>query len=203
MNDTSRQTGIDKYVLEAVVGLGLLLVGLLGVLLPALGVAGVRPLMATTRRVQLDAVTSLPGNDVSGPVVLRGTDHAELVFATPDLVERLLIALPGVAGNLLLVMILAVLLRIARTFRDGDFFVPGNAPRLLAVAVAVALSGLLVPLLDMITTNLLTSGTAAQNSVRTVVEFDVNVVLLGILVAAVSVAFRSGSRLRDDTDGLV
>ncbi|QUH06354.1 DUF2975 domain-containing protein [Saccharopolyspora erythraea] len=203
MEKASWWVRLNDHVLEAAVGLGLLLVGLFGVLFPVLGVIGPMPPTVNSREVRLGAATTPPGGGTPGPVALRGTDNAELVFAAPDLAERLLLALPGVVGSLLLVVIFEVLLRIARTFRDGDFFVPKNAPRLLAIALIVPLFGILPPMVDAITTDLLVSGTAVEGSVRTVFEFDAGPVLLGLLIAAAAVAFRNGARLRDDTAGLV
>ncbi|MEV5542440.1 hypothetical protein AB0L13_37020 [Saccharopolyspora shandongensis] len=200
MGSTSWWTRADSRVLEAVIGLGLLLVGLFGVLFPVLGVTGPLP-PVDTREVRLAGAAQLPG--IPGAVALRGTDHAELVFAAPGFADRLLLVLPELVGNLLLVAILSILLQVARTFRGGDLFAPRNAPRLLAIAIALPLRGFLVPLADMVTTDLLAAGTPAENAIRVVAEFDLTSLFLGLLVAAAAVAFRNGARLRADTEGLV
>ncbi|WP_190819440.1 DUF2975 domain-containing protein [Saccharopolyspora pogona] len=201
MGSTSRWARLDNHVLEAAIALAMLLVGLFGALFPILGVTG--PLPPTdTREVQLNAPATLPGTAPAGPVALRGTHDAVLIFTDPSFADRLLLALPTLVGNLLLMAALSILLRVARTFRDGDFFVPENAPRLFAIAAIVTSSGLVVPLADMITTDLLVSGTEVAQSIRTVFEFEFPL-FLGLLIAAAAMAFRNGIRLRTDTEGLV
>ncbi|MFH8592763.1 hypothetical protein [Streptomyces rimosus] len=76
--------------------------------------------------MRVDAAARLPNAATSVGMSLRGTDRAELVLADPGLGQRLLLVLPVVVGGLLISVVLVVLLRMARTFRDGDFFVPGN-----------------------------------------------------------------------------
>lgn len=201
MGSTSRWARLENHVLEAAIVLAMLLVGLFGILFPILGVTG--PLPPTdTREVQLSALATLPDTAPAGSVALRGTHDAVLIFTDPSFADRLLLALPTLVGNLLLVAALAILLRVARTFRDGAFFVPENAPRLFAIAAIVTSIGLVVPFADTITTDLLVSGTEAAQSIRTVFEFEVPL-LLGLLIAAAAMAFRNGTRLRTDTEGLV
>lgn len=96
----------------------MLLVGLFGALFPVLGVTG--PLPPTdTREVQLNAPATLPGTAPASPVALRGTHDAVLIFTAPSFADGLLLALPTLVGNLLLMAALSILLRVARTFRDG------------------------------------------------------------------------------------
>ncbi|WP_030679066.1 DUF2975 domain-containing protein, partial [Streptomyces rimosus] len=139
----------------------------------------------------------------SAAMTLRGSDRAELAFADPGLGQRLLLALPVVVGGLLLVVVLAVLLRMARTFRDRDFFVPENTRRLTVIAVALMLLGVLVPLLYMTTTNLLVRGEPMAAAVAPAQDYAILPVFLAALAAAAAAAFRSGTRLRADTEGLV
>ncbi|MFI1285713.1 DUF2975 domain-containing protein [Streptomyces sp. NPDC020858] len=202
MNDTSRWTLVNDRVLELALGLALMLVGLFRVLLPILGVSGPWS-SAGSRTVRVDDAAQLADATESAALTLRGTGHAEMVLTDPGLGDRLLLALPGLTGGLLVVAILAVLLRMARTFRAGDFFVPRNTRRLTVVAAALALLGTLVPLLDMMTTNLLVRGTALAQAVRPAGDFAVLPLFLALLVGAAIQAFRSGTRLRSDTEGLV
>ncbi|WP_078658142.1 hypothetical protein [Streptomyces rimosus] len=76
--------------------------------------------------MRVDAAARLPNAATSAGLSLRGMDRAELVLADPGLGQRLLLVLPVVVGGLLISVMLVVLLRMARTFRNGDFFVPGN-----------------------------------------------------------------------------
>ncbi|MGW7414324.1 DUF2975 domain-containing protein [Streptomyces sp. NPDC054863] len=204
MNETSRWARASDHVLELALGLALLLVGLFHVLLPLLGVAG--PWSSTdsrTVRVDVDNAARLPEAPASGAVALRGTGQAEMVLTDAGPGDRLLLVLPGLVGGLLLMVVFVILLRMARTFRAGDFFVPQNTRRLTAIAGALVLMGTLVPLLGMMTTNLLARGTPLASSIRPAEDFAVLPVLLALLVGAVAQAFHSGTRLRADTEGLV
>ncbi|WP_395292334.1 DUF2975 domain-containing protein [Kitasatospora hibisci] len=202
MNDTTWWTRATDHILELALGLALLLVGLVRILLPILGVA--TPFgPGDTREVRVDGAARLPGDMSAGAVTLRGSDHAELAFTDPGLGQRLLLALPAVVSGLLIVAILTVLLRVARTFRDGDFFVPQNTRRITAVAAALTLLGTVVPLLEMMTTNLLARELPMADAITPAHGFAVQPVFLALLVGAAAEAFRAGTRLRADTEGLV
>nr|WP_242646957.1 MULTISPECIES: DUF2975 domain-containing protein [Streptomyces] len=110
---------------------------------------------------------------------------------------------PGLVGAVLLLVIFDVLLRLARTFRTGDFFVPANARRLLVIAGLVFLIGTLPPALDVLTTHLLVDGTPVGQAVRTPYSLDTVAVFGALLTAAAAAAFRQGARLREDAEGLV
>ncbi|MFE0193067.1 DUF2975 domain-containing protein [Streptomyces sp. NPDC058989] len=202
MNDTSRWTRAMDHVLELALGLALLLVGLFQVLIPLLRVTG--PLSPVdSREVRVDTAAHLSDAVTSGAVTLRGSGHAELAFSHPGLGQRLLLALPGIAGGLVVIVILAVLLRMARTFRDGDFFVPQNTRRLMMIAGALVQLGIFVPLLEMLTTNLLARGTSMADAITPDANYDIQSMFLAALVGAAAEAFRNGTRLRADTEGLV
>ncbi|MQS16501.1 DUF2975 domain-containing protein [Streptomyces kaniharaensis] len=202
MSNTTWWTRLADRVLELVLVLAALGVGLFRVLLPILGVNG--PLSpGYSREVRVDDAVRLPVTAVSEAVTLRGSGHAELAFADPSLGQRLLLALPGLVGGLLLVVVLAALLRMARTFRDGDFFAPQNTRRLTVIAAALMLMGFLVPLLDMMTTNLLAHGLPATTAITPAKNYAVQPMFLAVLVGAAAAAFRAGTRMRADTEGLV
>lgn len=192
----------DSRALEGVVGLALLLVGVFGVLLPILGVTGVLA-PVDSRAVALDGAARVPGAVAGDGVELRGLRGAELVFADPGFAERILLVLPGVVGAVLVVVILERLMRMARTFRDGDVFEPRNWRRLTVVSVAVLLIALFVPLVRVLTTDALVSGTPVEPSVRLEAELSGVWVLASLLLFAAAGAFRHGTRLREDTEGLV
>ncbi|WTX00093.1 hypothetical protein OG216_45105 [Streptomycetaceae bacterium NBC_01309] len=52
-------------------------------------------------------------------------------------------------------------------------------------------------------THLLVDGTALESAVRTPYEADGEPVLRAVLIAAAAGAFRTGTRLREDAEGLV
>ncbi|GAB3958136.1 hypothetical protein GCM10029978_002420 [Actinoallomurus acanthiterrae] len=192
----------DSRILEAVLGLALLLVGLSGVLVPVLRVAGLLS-SAHTREVQLGDLGQVPAAISSRGVTLRGVRTGELAFAHPGLAERLLLVLPEVARALLLLVILALLRRMIRSLRDGDVFIARNARRLGVIAAAVLVLATLIPLVDAVTTTLLVSGTHLSPKISITYEVSGPYVLLALLVAAAAEAFRQGTRLRADSEGLV
>ncbi|GGR42342.1 DUF2975 domain-containing protein [Streptomyces netropsis] len=194
---------VNNHVLESALGLALLLVGLFKVLLPVLGVVGPLALASTTRTVGIDADVPLPDTTASGAVTLRAAGRAELVFHSPGFGDRLLLILPGLVGAVLLLVIFDVLIRLARTFHAGDFFVPRNARRLLVVSGLVFLIGTLPPALDVLTTHLLVDGTPVGQVVHTPYSLDMVAVFGALLIAAAAAAFRQGARLREDVEGLV
>ncbi|WNZ09652.1 DUF2975 domain-containing protein [Streptomyces sp. 11x1] len=196
----------DSRLLEAALGLAALLVGVFGVLLPALGVAGLIDPM-DTREVEPETPPRVPGtvtDAVTGHgMTLTGTHRADLVFADPDLGQCLLLALPEIVGSLLLLLILALLFKMARTLRGGDVFVPVNARRLSAIGLAVLVQALLAPVLPALTTEILVSGTPMAEQVPFSVTFTGEYVLLAFLILALGEVFRRGTKLRADTEGLV
>ncbi|MFI9627399.1 DUF2975 domain-containing protein [Streptomyces sp. NPDC052042] len=194
----------DQRALELGCVLGVGLVGLFGVLVPLLGVVGVLDPI-THREVRLEERGPAPhallgGSD--GPALI-GTDRAGLVFAHPAFGERLLLALPDIAGGVLLIVILGLLFRMARSLRGGEEFTARNVRRLHAVAATVFLMSLLVPLLEAVTTSLLLRGTDSDGLAPFSVTYSFSYLLLALLIAAVAEVFRRGTRLRADTEGLV
>ena len=189
-------------LLEVVLGLALGLAGLFGVLLPLLGVTG--PIdSGRARDVTIEAVTRVPTAVSSGPVRLRGTHRAEIALAHPDVQQRILLALPDLFYGALLILVLALFLRMARTLRVGDVFVPENARRLQVIAAAIMALGVFGPAVDAITTHLLISGTNVSPAVPFAYTVSAAPLVLGLLVAALAEVFRQGTRLREDTEGLV
>lgn len=196
----------DSRLLEAALGLAVLLVGVFGALLPALGVAGLMDPM-DTREVEAETATRVLGtvtDAVTGHgMTLTGTHRADLVFANPDLGQRLLLALPEIVGSLLLLLILALLFKMARTLRGGDVFVPVNARRLSVIGLAVLVQALLAPVLPALTTEILVNDTPMAEQVPFSITFTGDYVLLAFLILALGEVFRRGTKLRADTEGLV
>ncbi|MEU2082744.1 DUF2975 domain-containing protein [Streptomyces albus] len=196
----------DSRLLEAVLVLAAALVGLFGVLLPALGVAGlVDP--QDTRETETLTTTRVPGavadSVADHGMTLTGTHHADLVLADPTAVQRLLLALPDIVNSLFLLLVLALLLKIARTLRGGDVFVPVNARRLSVTGLAVLVQTVVTPVLTALTTQLLVRGTPLAEQVPFSATFTGAYVLLAFLVLALAEVFRRGAKLRADAEGLV
>ncbi|MGW3633884.1 DUF2975 domain-containing protein [Streptomyces sp. NPDC005122] len=196
----------DNRLLEAALGLAALLVGVFGALVPTLGVVGlIDPV--DTREVKAETTTRVPGTVTDAvadhSMTLTGTHRADLVFAHPDLSQRLLLALPEVIDSLLLLIVLALLLQMARTLRGGDVFVPRNARRLSAIGLTVLVQAILSPALPALTTEALVSGTPMADQIPSSITFTGEYVLLAFLILALGEVFRRGTKLRADTEGLV
>jgi uncharacterized membrane protein len=192
---------VNTCLLEVLVAVILLLVGLFKVIFPVLGAFGPLPAIVDKRTVDVDAPTAHGAG--SGPVMLRTTGHAELVFHHPGLGDRLLLVLPGLADALLLSAVLYILLQIAGTFHEANFFAPPNSRRLLVIAGALLLIGTVPPALDLLTTHLLVQGTPVEHAVRMPYALGTAAVFGGMLTAAAAAAFHRGAALREDAEGLV
>ncbi|MFE9393589.1 DUF2975 domain-containing protein [Streptomyces sp. NPDC006784] len=197
----------DSRLLEAALGLAVVLVGVFGALLPALGVAGLREGTRDALEVEPETAARIPeavSEAVTGQgMTLTGTRRAELVFADPDRSQRLLLALPEVVGSLLLLLVLVLLLKVARTLRGGDIFVPANARRLSAIGLTVLVQAVLTPVLPALTTQLLVRGSPMAEQIPFSVTFAGGYVLLAFLILALGEVFRRGTKLRADTEGLI
>jgi hypothetical protein len=196
----------DSRLLEATLGLAALLAGVFGVLLPGLGAVGLIDPM-DTREVETDTAARMPGTVTdtmaAHGITLTDTYQADLVFADPDLGQRLLLVLPQIIGSLLLLVILTLLLQMTRTLRGGDVFVPENARRLSVIGLTVLVQAALTPALSAITTEMLVSGTPAADHIPFSATFTGENFLLASLILALGEVFRLGTKLRADTEGLV
>ncbi|XRQ05213.1 DUF2975 domain-containing protein [Actinomadura welshii] len=192
---------LDRHSLELVIGVALLGVGLT-VLFPLLGVVGLIP-PTDTRAVELDDRTRAPGG-TTGETSLRGTHDAELVVSDPALLDRVLLTGPEIIQGILILVVLTLAMRIATTLRaDGAIFVPQNPRRLYGIAVTLLLTATLVPGLDVVTTMALVNGTPLDATVEIAYQLSGTTLLLSFLAAGLAGAFAYGTRLRDDTEGLV
>ncbi|MFF8591150.1 DUF2975 domain-containing protein [Streptomyces sp. NPDC015220] len=206
MGTTSWWSRTDNRLLEAALGLAAALVAVFGVLIPALGVVGLTD-PVDTRSVEARTTTRIPAavtDAVAGHgMSLTGTHRADLVFAHPGPGQRLLLALPEIVGSLLLLLVVALLLRMAGTLRRGDVFVPQNARRLSVIGLTVLVQAVLSPVLPALTTAALVRGTPLGEQIPFEVSFTGEYVLLAFLILALGEVFRRGTRLRADTEGLV
>ena len=102
-----------------------------------------------------------------------------------------------------LLLILALLLRMAITLRTGDVFVSKNIGRLNVIAAGIVAMGVLSPWVRALTTHLLISVTDVSPAVPLAFDVKGAPILLGLLVAAPAETFRRGTKLRADTEGFI
>jgi Protein of unknown function (DUF2975) len=111
-----------------------------------------------------------------------------------------------VGGSTLPLVALAVilyLLRIVRTLRRGDPFVPENARRLTSIALLVAVGGTLGNFVNHVAMDSLAQRSAASHIVAAVYSVSFLPLVIGLAVAFLAEVFRQGTRLREDVEGLV
>ncbi|WP_282776369.1 MULTISPECIES: DUF2975 domain-containing protein [unclassified Nocardia] len=192
----------DQRALELAFGLAALVVGVFMLLVPVLGAVGVLDPF-DGREVPLKFGTQSPEGLGGDGIVVRGLERAEIVVVDPSFAQRVLLALPGVFGGVLLLMILLLLLKVIRTLRTGEVFATRNVTRLRIIAATVLAMGVLEPVVETGTTALLLRGTAVSAAVPVTVTIQFGYLLGGLLVAAIAEVLRRGAILRADADGLV
>ncbi|MCF2530391.1 DUF2975 domain-containing protein [Yinghuangia soli] len=194
---------VDSKTLEillAAIGVVVLVVGMA---MPLLGIVGIIDPVITSRAVPLGGGGD--GADIlrQGSFALTEGSTGELSFADPSFKERVMLALPRLVSAGLALAVVYLLLRVVRTLKAGDPFVPANARRVTAISALVIAFGTLDPIVESLTTGSLIGNSGAQYLIDTGVTFTWPPILIGILVAALSEVFRRGTRLRADVEGLV
>jgi Protein of unknown function (DUF2975) len=140
---------------------------------------------------------------VGGNPTLTGTREAELTFQQPDLVQRILLDAPGIVTSAMTLLVIYLLIRIARTLQAGEPFAPPNARRIRMFAVVVLIVGVLGPIIETVTTGLLVEGSPVADVIAVEAHISGPPILVGLLIAALAEVFARGTRLRQDTEGLV
>ncbi len=141
---------------------------------------------------------------LEGTGVGHGEADYDVVIAGPSVGMRLLDLLTGLVWLALVAAGCWLLLRVLTDIGRGDPFRPGNVRRLRAIA------GLLVVgwpvaagLQSVVAVALLADVDLGDLGPRATFTLPLVPMLVGLTVALLAEAFRAGSRLRDDVDGLV
>ncbi|WP_017590870.1 DUF2975 domain-containing protein [Nocardiopsis ganjiahuensis] len=142
-------------------------------------------------------------------VGVRGTDTLVLVFEDPGAPERLLLALPVLLQQVLGLVVVGLVLRMLQSLSSGDPFVPANVRRVYAVAFAVLLGSLLLPVVESVCDIALWQDRVPVDEVA-LLAFDLGLgsgpltgFLVGLLLVSLAEVFRRGARMREDVEGLV
>lgn len=140
-----------------------------------------------------------------------GSHPAELIepysatarILDPTPFDRTLYIASRAATPLLGLVIIWLLFGVVRAVRESDPFTRGSARRLTLLAGTVAAGGIGVNLLYEIADNVL----LARSVLASVVAVDATLSFIplaaGAAIAVLAEAFRHGSRLREDVEGLV
>ncbi|WP_017626352.1 DUF2975 domain-containing protein [Nocardiopsis chromatogenes] len=193
----------DGWALMAVLWGAVILVGGLMVAVPAVRMAGLGVSEARVP-VELDRPVSAPAGLSGDGLAVEGVRDAVLVVSDPAPLQRVLAEGPTLLAGVLWLAGLVLVVRIAATLRDGDAFAPANPRRLLAVAGLVLAGAVLVPLVRALAADRLAAQVPAVDE-AVVFGFGVSLMpmVAAVMVAALAEAFRRGTELREDTEGLI
>ncbi|MEU4393377.1 DUF2975 domain-containing protein [Kribbella sp. NPDC023855] len=191
----------DTVVLQGLLAGAFVLEAVIGLVVPLLGVAGLLD-MSSSRTVALADAGAL-GLPAADGVELSATGTATLAVADPGLGQRVLLELPGVFAAVLILLGIWLLFQVARTLSAGEPFASRNPLRLYGIAVLLGIGYVVGSLLTAVTTNLLVAGTPLEQHVPFSADISLLPVAVAVLLAALAEAFRIGVRLREDTEGLI
>ncbi len=133
-----------------------------------------------------------------------GSASYDVSVSDPNAGQRLLSLVPGVLLAVLVVTACWCIVLLLRTVASGDPFDPMNVTRLRIVAAALYIGVPVVYVLQALVDSLVLGGLdlgGLDLSFR--LEIPWVPMLVGLVVAMLAEAFKAGSRLRDDVDGLV
>lgn len=159
----------------------------------------------------LPADVPAPPVDVAarGDVTVEGTGRMVITFHDPSAAERLLLVAPALLTTLAIGLVAYLLLRMALTADRGDLFTTANVRRMYAIALTVVIAPMVVLLAETVAGAELERRTVESDApVLFALTFGlqggvVPLVLVGLLLAALAEAFRRGTRMREDVEGLV
>ncbi|MBM6401862.1 DUF2975 domain-containing protein [Phycicoccus sonneratiae] len=149
-----------------------------------------------------------------GPLAVPALDRAGVAYdelgavdatlANPSTAQRLLDLAPGVLATVLVVVGCWLVLGVLRDVGSGDPFRWRNVVRLRALALLVAVGAPVVWFArSSVDLSLVTSLDLEEGVAGALFELPWLPVVTGMVIALVAEAFRAGSRLREDVEGLV
>jgi len=151
----------------------------------------------------IELVTEVSVPDVDLPIV-DGAGLVEVLLPAPSAGLRLLDLLAGVLVAAMVVIGCWLILRLMRTVAAGDPFHPANVRRLRIIGGFLVLGVPIVYFLESAVSGSMLAQ-APLDGVMASVWLDVpwQECVSGMVVALLAEAFKGGSRLRDDVEGLV
>ncbi len=149
-----------------------------------------------------DTAVTVPQLDAAG--IGYGQASYAVDAVDPSTGQRLLALAPGLLTAVLVVLACWCIVLLLRTVASGDPFDPLNVTRLRVVAGVLVLGAPVVYVLQVVSDAMvLTSLDVAGLDTTFTLEIPWVPMLAGLVVAMLAEAFKAGSRLRDDVDGLV
>ncbi|MEV4163207.1 DUF2975 domain-containing protein [Nonomuraea dietziae] len=152
---------------------------------------------------QADAPLTEPSGPPGTVSLVTPNFDRTIMVAQPTLYQRFLLLVPDLLTTLLLGAVALVFLRVVRTLRAGDPFIPPNARRFAVIGGLLIGLAVLVPWVEQLAMGGLVSGTPLEGTSITGRDDFRWAGLVGLGVLALAEVFRHGARLRADTEGLV
>jgi hypothetical protein len=187
----------DRWGLAAL--LGLISVG-------AVAAAVVGPLTGWIQgralRVPFFSDIEVPALDGTG--LSHGPGDYDVIIHDPTVLQRVLDLLPGLGWLVLVLACCWIVLKVMDDIGRGDPFQPGNVRRLRVLALLLVIGWPVLVSLQVMASLAVTADLGLDDlGPRAGFTFPFLPVLVGVVVALLAEAFKAGSRLRDDVDGLV
>lgn len=133
-----------------------------------------------------------------------GAAAYDVILADPTVAQRLLDLAPGLLAVALLVTGSLLIVAVMRTIAAGDPFVAANVRRMRQLAALLLVGPFFASFLSMsVHGALLGDVDLGGLAVLAVLDIPWPWFVAGMVVALLAEAFKAGSRLRDDVDGLV
>lgn len=139
----------------------------------------------------------------SHPAELTGPYSATVRLLDPTPLDRTVYVVSRASAPLLGLVIIWLFLGVARAIREGDPFTGASVRRLTLLAGTVTAGGIGVNLIWEMADNLLISRTILSSVIALDYTLSFIPLVAGAAIAALAGAFRHGSRLREDVEGLV
>ena len=149
-----------------------------------------------------DTAVTVPPLDAAG--IGYGPASYAVDAVDPSAGQRLLALVPGLLMAVLVVLSCWCVVLLLRTVASGDPFDPVNVTRLRIIAGALVLGVPVASVLQVVSdATVLGSLDVAGLDTTFTLEIPWVPMLAGLVVAMLAEAFKAGSRLRADVDGLV
>lgn len=187
----------DRWALTAI--LGLTSVG-------AFAVNLARPLVGWAQGgdLRVPFVSDIAVSVLDGTELRHGPGSYDAIIPDPTATQRVLDLLPGLGWLALIVAGCWILLKVMDDVGKGDPFQPRNVRRLRVLAALIIAGWPLMAIFqDVAASLIIRSLDLGDPGLEPSFHLQFVPLFVGLVVALLAEAFKTGSRLRDDTDGLV
>ena len=154
--------------------------------------------------IPVDIIVPVTAPDLLLPVGDGGAGSVEVLVPAPDALWRLLDLAPGVLTAAMVVLGCWWLVGVMRTIAAGDPFHPANVRRLRALGGLLVIGAPVVFFVELsVAGAILGRADVGDVDVATHLALPWVPLVAGMVVALLAEAFKAGSALREDVEGLV